>query len=178
MRLAQAGTNEILNTLNLVITGGVTIIVAWLGVQRRNDKKQAEVRHSEAVVERAELKEAVKPSNGHDTLGEALEAVEKRIHEMAERLARGDARFDNMEEAEHRIAEQLAIVTTTLTDKLAEVLALQGDLRMDTRRLTASVAEHHHAWDDPAPDGSPSLLDWAEQQRLKEQQAKRKKGRA
>lgn len=173
-----AQTNEALNTVNLIVTGAVAVILGFVNARQKRDKKEAEERHTTAVTEREELKAAVKPTNGHDTLGEALEAVEKRVNEMAERLARGDARFDNMEEAEHRIAEQLAVVVQTLGDKLSEVLALQGDLRQDTRRLTASVAEHHHAWDDPAPDGSPSLLDWAEQQRLKEQQAKRKKGRA
>lgn len=165
------GTNEALNTVNLVITGAVSIILAWLTVQRGRDKKQADQRHADAVVERQaivdkadEVVRSVQPTNGYDTLGEALEGLEKRVNEMGERLARGDARFDNMEGNEQRIAEQLAVVAQAV-ERVLEKLTEVG----------ASVEQHHHVWDDPDAQGGPSLLEWAEQARLREAQAKRRK---
>ena len=193
VELAQGSTNEALNTINILITGAVTIIVTWLTVQRSRDKKESDKRHEVAVVERKEIAkkaaevkattekvaESVKPTNGYTTLGEALQALEERVQEMGERLARGDARFDNMEENEQRIAEQLAIVSqanTAMLDKMSEILGMQGQLRTETRAMAESVSTHHHAWDDEREDGQ-SLLDWVEQAKLREAQAKRKKWR-
>ena len=77
-------TEEHVTVLVTAMFSGATLVVVAL-IGRGNRR-----RGSQAAQERAELKQAVSPENGHDSLGGGLAAVE-------DRLIAGDARFDRIE---------------------------------------------------------------------------------
>jgi len=55
-----------------VISAAALVLVAWLGNRQR-------IGRAEAKAENEALAEAVKPTNGHETLGEGVAAIEDRI---------------------------------------------------------------------------------------------------
>ena len=65
------------------LSGFTLILVALIGTRGRRDARAAET-------DRADILDAVKPTNGHDSLGAGLAAIEDRLIE-------GDKRFDRIE---------------------------------------------------------------------------------
>lgn len=88
-----------------MFSGTTLVVVALIG---RGSRK----RGVQAAEDSAELKQAVAPENGHDTLGGGLAAIEDRLIE-------GDARFDRIEvkldEQNERFNEHIAEVAPLAT---------------------------------------------------------------
>jgi len=55
-----------------IISAAALVLVAWLGNRQR-------IGRAEAKAENAVLAKAVEPTNGHETLGEGVAAIEDRI---------------------------------------------------------------------------------------------------
>jgi predicted nucleic acid-binding Zn-ribbon protein len=70
-----------------------------------------------------ELTEAIAPSNGHDSLGQALEAVENKLDAIDTRLVEGDERFGRIEESLNERSPRI----DHLEDRSAETLALVAE---------------------------------------------------
>jgi hypothetical protein len=91
------------------LSGLTLILVALIGALIGRGSRRRDV---QAAEERAELKQAVAPENGHATLGSGLAAIEDRLIE-------GDARFDRIEvkldEQNERLNEHIQEVSPLAT---------------------------------------------------------------
>jgi hypothetical protein len=84
-------------------------------------------RGSQAAEERAELKQAVQPENGHDTLGGGLAAVEDRLIE-------GETRFDAIDVHLADISLGLAAQNQRLVDHIIDVAPVMAYVRKQMRK--------------------------------------------
>jgi hypothetical protein len=102
--LTEAGT---ITLVSAVISGLTLITVAVVGALLGQGNRK---RGAAAAEERAQLKEAVKPANGHPDLGSALHAVEDKLNALSDSVDRLEVKQDESRE--------------TLADHVAETFPL------------------------------------------------------
>jgi hypothetical protein len=125
--LSESGN---ISLVTAVLSATALVFVALIG------RRQKEV-HSQAVTDRKllrentqDIKDAIRPENGHATIGQGVESIGELARDMATKLDRIDIRLAEGEERFDRIEEMLdarEIRIKKLDDKSAEVLALVGD---------------------------------------------------
>ena len=85
-----------------IISAAALVLVAWLGNRQR-------IGRAEAKAENAVLAKAVEPTNGHETLGEGVAAIEDRIVALDAKVTKAleeaqafrhstDSRLDSLED--------------------------------------------------------------------------------
>jgi hypothetical protein len=125
----------------LTETGGIALVTAFLSslaliLVAIIGRRQTAV-HTQAVQDRQllrqntqDIKDAIRPENGHSTIGQGVESIAELARDMATQLDRIDTRLAEGEERFGRIEDTLdarEIRIKKLDDKSAEVLALVGD---------------------------------------------------
>ena len=112
-----------ISAFTAVISAAALVLVALIGrwqlVGRRDAKADSDHLHAKQDA----LAEAVKPFNGHDTLGQGIEAIEDHLQRIDDRLMEGEERFTRLERAFDQRGERIE----KLEDKAAETLALVGE---------------------------------------------------
>jgi hypothetical protein len=99
-----------------LISGVTAVLVAFMA--------QSTVRSQHrASAERQEVIEKITPTNGYDTLGDAIEALEKTLMGIDARLRDGDDRFGRIEV----LLDQRGRIIGSLESKATETLHLVGD---------------------------------------------------
>jgi hypothetical protein len=129
------------SVIGLTETGGIAlstaflsafalVMVAWIGNRQRINRNEANADRQVLFDRQGELQDAVKPANGHDTLGQALEEIANSQREMTVQLDRVDVRLAEGEQRFDRIEATLNDRGTRIErieEKSAETLALVGD---------------------------------------------------
>ena len=118
--LTEAGG---ISAFTAFISASALVLVAFIGKWQINGRREAQEDRQVLHEKQDALAEAIKPANGHDTIGEGIEAIEQHLSRIDDRLAEGEDRFTRLERAfEHR-GERIE----KLEDKAAETLALVGE---------------------------------------------------
>jgi hypothetical protein len=112
-----------INGFTAVISAAALVLVALIGRWQLNGRREARVASQHLHDKQEELAEAVKPSNGHETIGEGVQAIEAHLERIDTRLEEGEHRFDRIENLFDKRGERIE----KLEDKASETLALVAE---------------------------------------------------
>jgi hypothetical protein len=96
MILAITETGAI-NAFTAFISAAALVLVAFIGRWQLTGRQEARKDSKYLHEKQEELAQAVLPSNGHDTLGEAIEGLENHLNRIDARLIEGEGRFARIE---------------------------------------------------------------------------------
>lgn len=139
-----------------LIAGSTTVLVAFLAHANQRDQKEAREHRKQATTERAELAEAVRPTNGHDTLGQGIAELEmlarstqeqvtintRVIKQISDRLREGEERFGRIEE------------------KQSEMLAQHGEARGTIRQVAETLERLRAGFERDDPLRRRAVEEW------------------
>lgn len=99
-----------------LVSGVTAVLVAFMAQQTIRSQHRVSAQQKEVI-------DKVTPTNGYDTLGEAIEAIENTLLRIDQRLQEGDNRFGRIEV----LLDQRGKTIGSLEEKTAETLHLVGE---------------------------------------------------
>jgi uncharacterized membrane-anchored protein len=126
-----------------LISGVTAVLVAFMAQSTLRSQHRASA-------ERQEVIEKITPTNGYDTLGDAIEALEETLIRIDARLRDGDDRFGRIEV----LLDQRGKIIGSLESKAAETLYLVGENHAEVKKyIEAWTPLSERAVDEWGVDG-------------------------
>lgn len=112
-----------INGFTAFISAAALVLVALIGRWQLAGRREARQDSVHLHEKQEELAQAVKPSNGHNTIGQGVQAIEEHLERIDARLVEGEERFGRLETLFDKRGERIE----KLEDKASETLALVAE---------------------------------------------------